>query len=125
MEISGETFVKYDSKADFLSRPNCHPWFNDEINTLMTQSPFTKEELKPYLNLIDSNKTLFIGAYGSLEDKDKEQNIEKIRNLYNLLKSISHRDVRFCSESENGAYLSAIKINSKEMVLHKVKHCRY
>ena len=63
---------------------------------------------------------IFIGINGSLEDKDREQNIEKIRDLYNLLNSISYRDVHFYSESENGFYLSAIKINSKEKVLRKV-----
>lgn len=119
-EVDGETFVKYGSNIDYSLKPNCHPLFNDEINTLMTQVPFTKEEIKPFLNLVDSNKTLFIGTYGSLEDKDREQNIEKIRDLYNLLNSISYRDVHFCSESDNGAYLSAIKINSKEKVLRKV-----
>ena len=68
-ETDGETFIKYDSKIDCLLSPNCHWWFNsDEINTLMTQVPFTKEELKPFLNLVDSNKALFIGTYGSLED---------------------------------------------------------
>lgn len=119
-EKSGQTFVKYDDKIDYSLSPNCHPLFNDNINTLMTQVPFTKEELNPFLNLIDTNKTLFIGTYGSLEDKDREQNIEKIRILYNHLNHISYRDVRFCSESENGSYLSAIKIASKEKVLHKV-----
>ena len=78
------------------------------------------KELKPFLNLVDSNKALFIGTYGSLEDKDREHNIEKIRDLHNLLNSISCRDVHFCSESENGSYLSAIKINSKAKVLCKV-----
>ncbi len=78
------------------------------------------KELKPFLNLVDSNKALFIGTYGSLEDKDREQNIEKIRDLYNLLNSISYRDVNFCSESTDGYYLSAIKVNSKEKGLRKV-----
>lgn len=120
-ETDGETFIKYDSKIDCLLSSNCHWWFNsDEINTLMTQVPFTKEELKPFLNLVDSNKALFIGTYGSLEDKDREQNIEKIRDLYNLLNSISYRDVNFCSESTDGYYLSAIRVNSKENVLRKV-----
>ena len=119
-EAGGETFVKYDSEIDYSLRPNCNPFFNDDINTLMTQVPFTREKLKPFLNLVDSNKTLFIGTYGSMEDKDKDENIRKIRDLYNELNSISYRDVNFCSESENGSYLSAIKINSKEKVVRKV-----
>lgn len=119
-EVDGETFVKYYSKIDYSLRPNCHHWFNDEIDALMTQVPFTKKELKLLLNLVNSNKTLFIGTYGSLEDKDREQNIEKIRDLYNHLNPISYKDVHFCSESQNGSYLSAVKIDSKEKVLRKV-----
>lgn len=41
-EIDGETFIRYDSKIDCLLSPNCHWWFNDEINTLITQVPFKK-----------------------------------------------------------------------------------
>lgn len=119
-EVDGETFVKYDNKVDYSLNPNCNPIFNEEIDAIMTQVPFAQGELMPFLNLVDSNITLFIGTYGSIQDKDKDENIKRIRNLYDELNSISYRDVNFCSENQNGSYLSAIKINSKQKTLKKV-----
>lgn len=112
-----DVIVKYPTKEEYYTNPNCHPRFNDEIGTFMTQVPYSKEELYPFLKLIDSYKTLFIGTYGSLSDKDREKNLKRIQNLFQELCNVSYRDVNFCSETQGDSYLSAIKISSKEKVL--------
>lgn len=113
----GEVIVRYPSKEDYSINPNCNPVFNDDIGTLMTQLPFSDKELLPFLHLIDSTKTLFIGTYGALCDKDREENLQRLLDLYHQLSNISYRDVNFCSETLEDSYFSAIKINSKEKVL--------
>lgn len=114
-----DVIVKYPTQEEYYTNPNCHPIFNDEIGTLMTQVPYSEEELYPFLKLIYSYKTLFIGTYGSLSDKDREENLKRIQNLYQELCDVSYRDVNFCSETQGNSYLSAIKISSKEKVLKK------
>lgn len=115
----GDVIVKYPTEEDYATNPNCHPIFNDEIGTLMTQVPYSKVELYPFFKLIDSYKTLFIGTYGSLSDKDCEENLKRIQSLYQELCDINYRDVNFCSETQEGCYLSAIKISSRAKVLKK------
>lgn len=111
-----DVVIKYKSRLEYYANPNY-----DEIDVFITQVPYSKEELDPFLKLIDSYKTLFIGTYGSLNDKDCEENLKKIQCLYNELCNIRYRDVNFCSEIQEGSYLSAIKISSKTKVLGKHK----
>ena len=115
----GNVIVKYPSKDDYSINPNCHPKLNDDIGTFMTQAPYSNEELLPFLRLTNSNKTLFIGTYGSLIDKDRYENLHRLLNLYHQLSNISYRDVDFHSETLDDTYLAAIKISSKEKVLKK------
>lgn len=126
-EQDGNTFVKYKSRLEYYANPNCSLSFNDDIDTLMTQIPFTDQELKPFLSLLNSDKTLFIGSYGLVSDLDREQNIARLKELYEELKNASFRDVRFCLEKDSDVYLSAIKVDSKQKVLVKSKmlHKRY
>lgn len=109
--------VKYPTKEDYETNPNCNPIFNDDIGTLMTQLPYSKAELYPFLKLIDSYKTLFIGTYGSLRDKDCEENLKRIQFLYQELCNINYRDINFCFETQEGYYSAAIKISSRAKVL--------
>lgn len=114
-----EVIVKYPTEEDYYNNPNCHPMINDEIGTFMTQVPYSKKELYLFLKLIDSYKTLFIGTYGSVDDKNREKNLKRIHNLYQDLCIVSRRDVNFCSETQKDSYLSAIKISSKKKVLNR------
>ena len=116
----GDVIVRYPSKEDYFKNPNCDFVFNDDIDTLMTQVPYSHKELLPFLHLVNSHKTLFIGTYGALSDKDREKNLQKILDLYYKISDISYRDVNFCSETLDDSYFSAIKIKSKdEKVLRK------
>lgn len=110
----GNVIVKYPNNEDFYHKPNCYPKTNSEIDVFMTQVPYSKEELEPFLRLINSDKTLFIGTYGSVDDKDCKENLNKIENLYYELSDISSKDINFCSETQNDAYLSAIKVSPKQ-----------
>ncbi len=110
-QYDGHVFVKYPELIDYYKNPNCHPSLNDRINTLMTQYHFSEEELKLILRFINSDKTLFIGTYGSLEDKDCKENLQRIRHLYQMLSDLSQNNVEFCSERINDSYLSAVKVN--------------
>lgn len=109
----GEAIVKYPTKEELITNPNCNRILNDEIDTLITQIPLSREELHPFLQLLDSPKTLFIGTYGSLHDKDAKENIARIAYFYQRISDVSHRDVNFCSETIDDSYISAIKISSK------------
>lgn len=117
----GDVVVEYPTTEDYATNPNCHQIFNDEIGTLMTQVPYSKAELYPFFKLIDSYKTLFIGTYGSLNDKDREENLKRIQSLYQKLCDVNYRDVNFCSETIGDSYLSAIKISSRAKVLKKTR----
>ena len=110
----GDVIVRYPSKEDYFKNPNCDFVFNDDIDTLMTQVPYSHKELLPFLHLVNSHKTLFIGTYGALSDKDREKNLQKILDLYYKISDISYRDVNFCSETLDDSYFSAIKIKSKD-----------
>lgn len=114
-----DVIVRYPSKEDYSINPNCHSAINDDIGTFMTQVPYSDKELLPFLHLIDSNKTIFIGTYGALSDKNRKDNLQRLSNLYHQLSYICCRNVNFCSETLDNSYLSAIKINSKEKVLKK------
>lgn len=116
---NNDVVVKYENESDFSRNPNCHPAFNSEIITFMTQIPFSTNDLEPFLALLDSYNTLFIGTFGASTDKDKDDNLQRIRVLYDELLDISYKDVKYCAETQNGSYLSAIKINAKEKVLVK------
>lgn len=114
-----EVFVKYPREEDYYTNPNCNPYFNNDIDTLMIQAPFSDKEIFPFLKLVNSSKTLFIGTYGSLDDKDYKENLQGIENLYHELRNISSRNIELSSETQNGAYLSAIKISSQQKKLRK------
>ena len=114
-----DVIVKYSTEEEYYKNPNCHPLYNDEIGTFMTQIPYSEEELYPFLKLVHSDKNLFIGTYGSFRDQNREENLQRIYNLYQELCNLSYRDVGFCSETEEDFYLSAIKINSKKNVFKK------
>lgn len=92
-QYDGNVFVKYQNEIDYYKGPNCHPLFNNEINTLMTQYHFSEEELQLLLRFMNSDKTLFIGTYGSLTDKDRKENLQKIRTLYQRLRDLSHNNI--------------------------------
>ena len=51
------------------------------INFFITQFPTNKETINILADLSSNDKIIFIGAYGDLNDNDKE---EKLINLYNL-----------------------------------------
>ena len=36
-----EVFVKYPREEDYYTNPNCNPYFNNDIDTLMIQAPFS------------------------------------------------------------------------------------
>lgn len=54
-----------------------------------------------------------------LHDKDCEENLKKILTLYHELSDVSPRNIDYYSETQDNAYLSAIKISSKQNVLRR------
>lgn len=111
--------IEYKELDDYVCNPNCNPHIRNNINALMTQLPFSKEEILPYLSLVNSNKTLFIGTYGNLTDENRKENLETIESLYRRIQNISSNQVAFASETSNDSYLSAIEVKPKEKVLVK------
>lgn len=116
--MDDDVFVSYARGEE--GNPNCNPFINDDIDTLITQTPFDYASIYPFTKLLDSEKTLFIGAYGSLNDKDREENLQKISILYHELSDIGYRNINYCSETQDNFYLSAIRISSKQKVLRKL-----
>lgn len=119
VKVGSETVVKYYNSDDYCLGPNCHNMFNNTIDVLMTQAPFSTDEIKPILNLIGSDKTLFIGAFGSLDDQDKAECISTIENLHAQIRSDGYENIEFYGEISNGSYLASIKINPNQKVLKK------
>ena len=114
-----EVFVKYPREEDYYTNQNCNTYFNNDIDTLMIQAPYSNKEIYPFLKLVNSSKTLFIGTYGSLDDKDYKENLQGIEKLYQELRNINYRNIELSSETYNGAYLSAVKISSQQRKLRK------
>lgn len=112
--FNNDVFVGYRDQSDYFEAPNCTKAFGNDIGTLLTQTPFTIEELAPYLLLLNTDKTIFIGTNGNRSDKDKNDNINTIINLYKQLKTIEGRQVKFNSTTESDSYLATLKISPKE-----------
>ena len=85
---------------------------NNKIQTVMLQLPCSVNELKAILSLADSNKTVYIGAYGLSDDKDKEENLKIIKDLYDIMKVKSQRQVALYKVEEDGYYYSAVEVYS-------------
>ena len=112
-----DVVVKYPSSNDYRMNPNCDPVFRDDIGTFMTQIPYSKKEILPFLSLMESPKILLIGTHGALSDQDRKENLQQLSNLYHQLSNLDSRDVQFCSETQEDSYVSAIKVTPKAKVL--------
>lgn len=91
------------------------------LDTLMIQTPFSENEIKPFLSLAKADQKLIIGTYGSLDDLDREDNLQRIELLASYFSMVSGRDVYFTKKTENGNYLSAVIISSVSKKLSKTK----
>lgn len=121
MVMDEDVFVSYNDKEQNEEKPNCNAKINDAIDTLITQIPYDYATIYPFIKLLAFPKTLFIGTYGSLDDKNCEENLQKISMLYDKLSDISYRKINYCAETQDNFYLSAIRVSSEQKVLRKVK----
>lgn len=117
--MDDDVFVSYARGEGGDNNPNCTPKINDDIDTLITQTPLDHCLIYPFAKLLDSKKTLFVGTYGSLSDKDCRENLEQIQTLYHELTDFGYRNVNYCSETQGNFYLSAIRVSSKQKILMK------
>ena len=119
--FKNNVFVSYATEDAYYTMPNCHPRFGDDISTLLTQTPFTMEQVLPFLLLSDDDRTVFIGTNGNMDDADRDDNLNKIRNLYAQIYDVDgiHTDYRI--EADNGSYVSALKIGPKQKIKKLVK----
>lgn len=115
--VKNDIIISYDNGEDELKAPNCSPMINDQVDVMMTQMPIPSRG-SLLLGLLNAKKTVVIGTYGLTQDKDKELNIEIIRTLSKLFKD-KFKEVEFCSETLNGAYLSMLKAEPDVNVLHR------
>ncbi len=114
VNVEDTSYVAYETPEDYFEKPNCHDTFGNNIGTLMTQKPFTNDDLRPYLLLLlQDDKTIFLGANGSIDDKDKKKNIESLYNLYQRLQEIDNITSTFESEIDEDSYLASIKAHPK------------
>lgn len=114
--VDGNTYIKYKNNKEYAKNPNCNPLYKDNIDTLLTSTYLNENDIIPYLNLINSNKTLFFTNYGSSYDKNKEQNIDNIYSIYSLMrdKINKKRNITFDILEENNNYAVALKVYSKK-----------
>lgn len=81
--IVDNTPVIYENKIIILPKiidPN-------EINTFMTQNPYTNGSLNGWANLHNNPKYdgIILGVYGGKDDKDKERKLDELRKIRKLL----------------------------------------
>ena len=114
----GKEVDAYDPRV--LSDSECVE-LNNEIQTVMLQLPCSVNEIKAVLKLTNSDKTLFVGAYGLSEDKDKEENLQTIKNLYDIMKITSNRQVEYLEVEDDGYYYSVVEVYSPVKKKYKIK----
>lgn len=113
VNVEDTVYVAYETPEDYFEKPNCHNTFGNNIGTLMTQLPFNNGDLRPYiLLLLQGDKTIFLGTNGSIDDKDKKENIESLYYIYQKLQEIDGITSTFESGIDEGAYLAAVKARS-------------
>lgn len=108
--LNNEVYVGYRRQEDYFESPNCTDIFGDDIGTLLTQTPFTIQEIVPYLLLLDGNKTIFLGTNGNSSDNDKYENINTILNLHYQLETIEDIQTEFIATTQGDSYLAALKM---------------
>lgn len=116
-----DVFVSYQNASDYFESPNCSTVFGDDIGTMLTQMPFTKDDIKPLLLALKNGKTIFLGADGMLDDKDKEENIQRILFLYEQLQAVDFIDSSFESTTMDNSYLATVKATPRVKRYVKVK----
>ena len=117
---SGDVIVKYPNIDDYYTNPNC-AIFDNSIDTLITQLPCYRSEIKPFFKLLESDKILFIGTHGNVTDENAKDNLQKISSLYDQVRYTPDKEIYFCSETMNDTYLSALRVSPKIKVKSLVK----
>lgn len=113
VNVEGTTYVAYLTAEDYFEKPTCHNTFGNNIGTLMTQLPFNNGDLRPYiLLLLQGDKTIFLGTNGSIDDKDKKENIESLYYIYQKLQEIDNISSTFESGIDEESYSAAVKARS-------------
>lgn len=117
VNIEDNAYVAYETAEEYDEKPNCNDIFRNNIGTLMTQQPFKRSDLRPYflLSLLE-DKTVFLGANGSIDDKDKEEHIKELYYLYSQLQEAETVKAIFESTTYDDSYLAALKIHPKEKI---------
>lgn len=115
--------IKYSTPREDRENPNISG-YNDDIGILMLQLPCTTKEIDALMGLAESDRTLFVGAYGKLKDKDREEKLARLREIHAQLVDLSHRDIQYCQESVNDDYVAALRMcpNEKVLSLHNSLH---
>lgn len=104
--------INYDDNALF------YPEFHD-IDTFITQLPLTIEEIIPFLRMLNTDKTIYLGTYGSVIDKNSKANIDELLFLYHKFLDNSDREITYNSETQNDNYVAAIKVENKHYIRTK------
>lgn len=106
--------VIYQTVVEMKSNPNCYNGLNNDISVFMTQLPnIDKSEIDILIKTSD-NKTIIVGTYGSLRDKNYEQKIKQCSNIRDRLgsKSIVKSELFY---GDNRDYYYIVKSTPKKL----------
>ena len=99
--INNDVYVNY-ADGKFKNKPNCSYIYNNQIDTIMTQLPILN--IKPYIKLRDTNKTILIGKCGKSTDLDLDKSVEQITSLATMFKEGRNDRIADIDYSTDGNY---------------------
>lgn len=112
-KVLDTAIIKYKKESEYITNPNCDSAFNDDIDTIMSQVPFVSSDIEVIPLLAAKNKSMFFGAYGSINDSDRRKKEKRVELLYDTLKDMNLGSLESYCETKSNCYVSAIKILPK------------
>lgn len=106
--IPGTMYIKNKTPYAFVEnakRKSRNELFLNDVDLFYTQNVYFESELSNFVRIHNTGKTILVGAYGKLGDRDRVAKIEQLRNLKEQLVDGKYKDVYVYSDDNYSYFL--------------------